>query len=165
MKRYRATMQRLLKIAMLMICMSGLVPSAATEPANTAAREFVRRQHLGSNLKTLALATAQGTQTFAMLASKIGMVEARRLVSDELDNHAHRFAGQWNENLAKAYAQNFTSEELMSLASEGRGSRYIRKLSEKQDAVGESMQRMSKSILTDYVTAAMTSASYKITSK
>jgi hypothetical protein len=152
-------MRVLLKIALSIIAASILTPLAIAEPANTAAAmEFVRRQHLGSNLKVLAFATAQRTQTFAMLASKIGMSEARGLVSNELDNHAHQFQGKWNENLAKAYAQNFTPEELASLASEGRNSKYIRKLSEKQVAVGESMQRMSTPILTAYVTAAMTSA-------
>lgn len=161
-------MQTLLITTLLTIFASILAPSAIAEPADratTAATEFVRNQHLGRNLKELAFATAQRTQTFAILASKVGTSEASNLVSNELDAHAHQFQGQWNENLAKAYAQIFTPEELASLASEGRNSKYIRKLSEKQGAVGENMQRMSTPILTAYVTAAMTSAFAKISSE
>ena len=146
----------------MVVATSGQAQFAIAEPANPAATEFVRRQHLGDNLKMIAFATAQKTQTFAMLTSKVGVLQARELVSRELDAHAHQFEGQWNENLAKAYAQNFTSEELASLSSEGRHSKYVRKLSEKQGAVGESMQRMSTQILTDYVIAALTSAFSKI---
>lgn len=79
-------------------------------------------------------------------------------MSNELDKHAHQFQEQWDDNLAKAYAENLTRDELVSLASEGRHSRYVGKLSEKQRAVGESMQRMSMPILTRYVTKVMTSA-------
>jgi hypothetical protein len=158
-------MRAIVTTALLLITLSSLTPLAIAEPTNTAAREFVRRQHLGSNLKPLAFAAAQKTQTFAILVSKIGASEARVLVSDELNSHAHQFQGQWDENLAKAYAQHFTPEELESLASGGRNSRYVRKLREKQDAVGESMQRVSTPILTAYVTAAMTSAYSKILPK
>jgi hypothetical protein len=94
----------------------------------------------------------------------MGIAAARKLVSNELDSHAHQFEGQWNENLAKAYAQSFTPEELASLTSEGRHSRYLRKFSEKQDAIGENMQHMSAPILKAYVTAAMISAFEKMPS-
>ena len=155
-------MRALVGTALLIIAAASLAPLASAKPTNTAATEFVRRHHLGSNLKTMAFATAQKTQTFGMLASEMGTLEARRVVSKELDKHAHQFQGKWDTNLAKAYAQNFTPEELASLASEGRNSRYVRKLSEKQNAVGESMQRVSKPILTEYVTTAMTSAFFKM---
>jgi hypothetical protein len=158
-------MRALLKIALLVISASSLTALAIAEPANTAATEFVRRQHLGGNLKQIGFMTAQKTQTFAMLASKIGISEAKGLVANELDSHTYQFEEQWNENLAKAYAQNFTSEELASLASEGRNSKYVHKLREKQEAVGESIQRMSAPILNAYVTAAMTSAFSKISTK
>jgi len=145
-------------IALLLISALCWMPRAVAQPAHAAASEFVQRQHLGGNLKTMAFATAQRTQTFAMLVSKMGVSEAGRLVSSELDKHAHQFQEQWDDNLAKAYAENLTRDELVSLASEGRHSRYVGKLSEKQRAVGESMQRMSMPILTRYVTKVMTSA-------
>lgn len=158
-------MQALLRISIFLIVVSGLSPAAIAQPAKAAATEFVLRQNVGSNLKTLGLATARKTQTFAILVSGMGMLGAERLVSKELDYHAPQFQGQWNDNLAKAYAQSFTSEELKSLASEGRNSRYFGKLSEKQAVVGDSMQRMSATVLTAYVSAALYSAFSKMPAK
>jgi hypothetical protein len=135
-----------------------LAPLAFADPANTAATELVRRQHLGSNLKTIALATAVRTQTFAILVKQMGVSKAQAVVSTELDAHAREYEGRWDQNLASAYAQHFTSEELASLASEGRNSRYVRKLGEQQGAVGASMERLSKPLLVEYVSASMNSA-------
>lgn len=87
------------------------------------------------------------------------------IVVSGLSYHAPQFQRQWNDNLAKAYAQNFTSEELKSLASEGRNSRYFGKLSEKQAVVGDSMQRMSSPVLTAYVSAALNSALSRMPAK
>lgn len=158
-------MQAILKIPIFLIFALGLTPAAIAQPANAAATDLVFRQNLGSNLKTLALATAQKTQTFAILVGDMGMSGAQELVSKELDYHAPQFQGQWNDNLARAYAQNFTSEELKSLASEGKNSRYFRKLSEKQAVVGESMQRMSTPVLAAYVSAALNSAFSRMSAK
>jgi hypothetical protein len=62
-------MRALVKIVLLIISTSLMTPLAIAGPADTAAREFVQRQHLGRNLKVLAFAAAQKTQTFAILAS------------------------------------------------------------------------------------------------
>lgn len=151
-------MRSRLSIALLLITLSGIPVLAIAEATNTAAAEFVERYRLGNNLKSMALATAQRTQTFASLVSNLGMLKANELLSQELDNHAQEYEKQWSDNLAKAYAQHFTPEELASLASEGRNSRFGRKLGEKQGDVGASMQRMSTPVLMAYVSASLQSA-------
>lgn len=151
-------MKSLFNIGLLAASLLGAAPPALADSSQEAATEFVQRLHLGSNLKSLALATAQRTQTFAMLVSKLGAVQANELVSSELDAHAHQYESQWNANLAQAYASHFGAEELRSLAAEGRSSRYAAKLAENQAAIGAEMQRLSTPILTAYVSAAMNSA-------
>lgn len=148
-------MKNLFHIGLLAACLFGPMAPALADSPQEAATGFVQQRHLGSNLKTLALAVAQRTQTFAMLASELGTEEAKSLVSDELDAQAHQYAPQWNANLAQVYAHHFSAEELRSLTVDGRNSRYAAKLEEKQNAIGADMQRLSTPILTAYVSAAM----------
>lgn len=135
-----------------------LTPLAMANPADAAAAEFVQRQRLGSNLKTLALVAARRTQTFAMIASRLGMTEAQLLVSKELDANAGKFQGQWDANLTRIYARHFTPAELASLASEGRSSPFANKLAAKQEVIGAEMQQQSTPIVASYVSSAMTGA-------
>ena len=157
-------MKSLHKIGLLLVLFAGFMSSALADTTR-AASEFVQRQALGKNLKTIGYAAIQKTQTFAMLASKLGTSEAQSLVSKELDAYAPQFQSQWNANLAKIYAQHFTSDELASLASEGRNSRHIEKLNAKQQVIGVQMQQQSTPILTAYVSAALNSAFSKFSQK
>ncbi|MEO5933987.1 MAG: hypothetical protein ABIQ08_10600 [Duganella sp.] len=144
----------------LLLALVGFMSPALGGPQG-AASEFVHRQGLGRNLRTLAQAAVNKTNTFAMLASKLGTSEAQLLVSKELDAYALQFESQWNANLAEIYARHLSAEELASLASEGRKSRYIDKLNAKRDVIGTEMQRLSQPILIAYVSAALGSASSK----
>ena len=151
-------MHVLLRAGLLAACLSTLPPMALAAPAQKEAMTLVQRQHLGSNLKTIALAAAQKTETFAMLASKVGAPKAKTLVSKELDSQARKFEGKWNQNLADIYAQHFTSEELASLAAQGPKSKYADKMAGKQPEIGGEMRRRSTPILISYVAAAMDGA-------
>lgn len=158
-------MHVLLRAGLLAACLSTLAPMAPAAPAQKEAMTLVQRQHLGSNLKTIALAAAQKTETFAMLASKVGAPEARTLVSKELDSQARKFEGKWNRNLADIYAQHFTPEELASLAAQGPKSKYADKMAGKQPEIGGEMRRRSTPILISYVAAAMERALSKASHK
>jgi len=158
-------MHVLFKAGLLAAFLSTAAPLALARPAQTPAMDLVQRQHLGSNLKTIALATAQKTETYAVLASGVGAAKAKTLVSKELNSHAREFEGQWNKNLAGIYAHHFTPEELTSLAKEGGKSKYARKMVEKQGEIGGEMRRQSTPILISYVTAAMKSALAKASAK
>lgn len=154
-------MKNIFGTGLLVVLLTAVAPLALADPAS----DLVQQQHLGSNLKTLALATAQKTQTFAMLVSKIGMLAATSLVSRELDVQAQKFQPQWDANLAQGYSRHFTSDELASLATEGRRSRYVRKLAEQQGTIGVDVQRMGEPILTTYVTSVLTVAVSKMQSR
>lgn len=136
----------------------GLAPSTMATPTESAAAEFIQRQHLGRNLKMLAASAAPRTQTFSMMASNLGQSETQLLVSKELDARADQFQEQWNANLATIYARHFTPEELASLTSEGRNSPYANNLVAKQEVISAEMQQLSTPILTAYLSAAMNGA-------
>jgi hypothetical protein len=67
------------KIGLLLVLFAGFMPSVLADTSG-AASEFVQRQALGTNLKTLGYAAIQKTQTFAMLVSKLGISKAQSLV-------------------------------------------------------------------------------------
>jgi hypothetical protein len=144
--------------AFLAALLFSAAPGTIARPAQSPAMELVQRQNLGSNLKTIALATAQQTETYAMLASKVGAARAKTLVTKELDSHAREFGGKWNQNLADIYTRHFSADELASLAKDGKKSQYAGKMVEQQGAIGGEMRRASTPILIAYVTASMKSA-------
>jgi hypothetical protein len=155
----------ILRLVLSFFLLFGLAPVAKSGPAETAATEFVQQRQLGRNLKTLAGAVAANTQTYAMLVSKIGAGGAQALVGQELDAYIGQYQGKWDSNLAQIYARHFTPEELRSLASEGRNSRFLNKLVSKQEAIGAEMESQSKPILSSYVSAALNSAFQKAPQK
>jgi hypothetical protein len=103
-------MKTLFGIGLLAACLFGAMPPVLADSPQEAATEFVQRRHLGSNLKTLGLAVATHTQTYAMLVSKLGVVQALGLVSSELGAQVYRYEPEWNANLAQAYAHHAAPE-------------------------------------------------------
>ncbi|MBV7535290.1 hypothetical protein KW842_05870 [Duganella sp. sic0402] len=155
----------ILRLVLSFFLSFGFVPVAKSGPAETAAAEFVQQRQLGRNLKTLAGTVAVNTQTYAILVSKLGAGSAQALVSKELDAYIGQYLGKWDGNLAQIYARHFTAEELRSLASEGRNSRFMNKLASKQEVIGAEMEGQSKPILSSYVSAALNSAFQKAPQK
>ncbi|UGQ47445.1 hypothetical protein [Massilia endophytica] len=153
------------RLALVLIILFNVASTAKADATQPSAVDFVQRHDLGSNMETLGLAVAQRTQTFALMASKLGQSEAKVLVSREMDIQAARFQPQWNANLAKVYSRHFSPEELASLASEGRSSRYLAKLGSKQAEIGAEVQQVSAPILTEYVSASLNEAFAKFSRK
>ncbi len=125
---------------MALVC---ALPANGAPTSQEAALQFVVRHRIGSNLSTVALATATRTQTYSMVSSKLGASEARALVQREIEALLPSYQEKWNQNLAASYAEHFSAEELLSLASEGRNSKYASKLGERQGAVGVDMRSKS----------------------
>jgi hypothetical protein len=130
----------------------------AAPTSQEAALEFVTKQRLGTNLSTIALATASRTQTYSMLTSKLGVEQARAVVQREVDALLPRYQPTWNQNLATAYAKHFSTEELQSLAEDGRSSKFAGKVKERQSAVGNDVRAASEPVLKALVTEAMKNA-------
>lgn len=76
-------------------------------------------------------------------------------VSDEINALLPLDQPKWNENIAQAYEKSFSDEELSSLASEGRSSKYASKVLAQQGVIGKQMESTSKPILADLVTQAL----------
>ncbi|WP_191487858.1 hypothetical protein [Pseudomonas sp. FEN] len=129
--------------------------AATAETANEAARSFIAQSHAGDDLAAIALSAAKRTQTYGMLAAKLGAAEANTAVTSEINALLPQYQPKWNQNLAAAYEKSFSPAELSSLASEGRASKYAGKVIERQSAIGKEMQSSSSPTLISLVTAAL----------
>lgn len=116
---------------------------------------IVDRAKIGHNLPVIALSVAKQTVTFTVIVSKLGNAGAVRAVSDEIDVLLPLYQPKWNEKIAEAYEKSFTEEELSSLASEGRFSKYASKVVAQQGMIGKQMESTSKPILTGLVSQAL----------
>lgn len=128
---------------------------SAETPSHKDARTFVAQAQIGNNLSTLALSTAKRTNTYAMIASKLGSADASSAMSNEINALLPQYQPKWDENLAAAYEKSFSQEELSSLVSEGRASKYAGKVKEQQTEIGRDMQSSSQPILIALVTEAL----------
>jgi hypothetical protein len=127
----------------------------AETPSHKDARAFVAQAQMGSNLSTLALLAAKRTNTYTMIATKLGSADASSAVSSEINALLPQYQPKWDENLAAAYEKSFSQEELSSLVSEGRASKYAEKVKEQQSEIGRDMQSSSQPILIALVTEAL----------
>jgi hypothetical protein len=123
----------------------------AQETADPAA-DLVHNFGVGSNLERMANSVAKSTHTNGSLSPGQATAEIHKLLP--------KYQPQWDENLAKAYANHLSAEELRSLAKSGRSSPYFGKLEQVQPMVSAEMQQMSKGILQNLVTEALTNASH-----
>ncbi|MBT2338975.1 hypothetical protein J7E36_07370 [Pseudomonas fluorescens] len=132
--------------------------ASAESPSLSAARSLVTQEKIGRNLPSLALLAGKNTTTYAMIAEKLGNARANSALSEEINALLPRYQPKWDENLAVAYEQSFSPEELSSLATEGRASKYASKVRERQAEIGQYMQSSSKPLLTALVSEALKAA-------
>lgn len=128
---------------------------SAETPSHRDAQAFVNHAQIGRNLPDIALSVAKQTVTFSMIASKLGRADAAMAVSKEINVLLPQYQPKWDENIALAYEKSFSQEELSSLASEGRASKYAAKVIEQQAKIGMEMESSSKPIITALVTEAL----------
>lgn len=76
----------------------------------------------------------------------------------EIDALLPRYQPAWNKNLAAVYARHFSVEELQSLATDGRRSKFAGKVAERQSAIGNDLRETSEPVLTALVKEALVSA-------
>ena len=128
---------------------------SAETPSHRDAQMFVNQAQIGRNLPGIALSVAKQTVTFTMIAAKLGRADASTAVSNEIKALLPKYQPKWDENIAQAFEKLFSQEELSSLASEGRASKYTAKVREQQDKIGMEMESSSKPILNDLVSEAL----------
>ena len=124
--------------------------------------DYIVKAKTGSNLTKLAYKVAKTTQTYRINDSKVGGVEANKILERELDRVIVKYQQQWNQNLANAHSEYLSAEEINSLYYNGKNSPYFEKLLNLQRKIGESMQGKSKELLTKIVGEAMQGAFKKL---
>ncbi|WP_417552241.1 hypothetical protein [Marinomonas fungiae] len=120
--------------------------------------DYIVKAKTGSNLTKLAYKVARTTQTYKVIDSKVGSIEANKILEIELNRSILKYQSQWNQNLADAHSEYLSDEEINSLYYNGKNSPYFEKLVELQSKIGVTMQEKSKDLLTKIVSEAMQGA-------
>jgi hypothetical protein len=155
-------MKRTLFAAIAMAAVAATSNAVLAEtPSYRDAVAFVDQAKIGQNLPVIALSVAKQTVSFTAIVSKLGNAGAVKAVSDEINTLLPLYQPKWNENIAQAYEKSFTEDELFSLASEGRSSKYASKVVAQQGMIGKQMESTFKPILTGLVTQALSATMSK----
>ncbi|WP_374107941.1 hypothetical protein [Pseudomonas cichorii] len=135
-----------------------LAQNAHADEADDTALLFVQERHLGDSLGWLGYQVASRTVTFGSIVESIGKIQAQDLVQKELQRLQPTYQVQWDRNLASAYAQSFSAQELQSL-NEGSGSLpLMNKLKARNNEVGARMKERSSELLKTFVAQALGNA-------
>lgn len=124
--------------------------------------DFIVKDKLGSNLSSMAKKVAERTQTYQMIKFELGASETDKLIAIELGLTIEKYQDEWNQNLANAYSEFLTIEEINSLYYNGKHSPYFDKQLKLNRKIGASMQNKSKELLTKVVSEAVSKAFKKV---
>ena len=98
---------------MLAVLIASAIAIAAPAPAPAdPAAEIARALTPRENLRTMILMTLDRGQALAPLAAKVGEPRADALLSDAAENSAYVYADQWERELAAAYREALSPDEL-----------------------------------------------------
>jgi len=156
-----AALKRMMRVpmaALLLGAAASVAPMAQASEVDDSALAFVEERHLGDSLGWLGYQVASRTVTFGTIVNAIGKTQAQTLVKDELQRLQPQFQAQWDRNLAAAYAQAFTADELRALNKGDDPPMLANKLRAKQNDVGMDMKARSADLLRDFVTQALDNA-------
>jgi hypothetical protein len=132
--------------------------SAQASEVEDSALAYVEDRHLGESLGWLGYQVASRTATFGSIVESIGKTQAQELVKDELQRLQPQFQSQWDRNMAAAYAQSFSADELRALNRGDNEPQLANKLRAKQNDVGTDMKARSADLLKEFVSQALNSA-------
>jgi hypothetical protein len=158
---YRKCISNLLLVLLLSLS-ANLGPSALASEVDDSALAFVEDRHLGESLGWLGYQVASRTATFGSIVEAVGKTQAQTLVKDELQRMQPQFQAQWDRNLAAAYAQSFSADELRALNRGDDQPMLSNKLRAKQNDVGMDMKARSADLLKDYVSQALNNAQARL---
>lgn len=132
--------------------------SARASEVEDSALAYVEDRHLGESLGWLGYQVASRTATFGSIVESVGKTQAQELVKDELQRLQPQFQSQWDRNMAAAYAQSFSADELRALNRGDKEPQLANKLRAKQNDVGTDMKARSADLLKEFVSQALNSA-------
>lgn len=157
--RFRSSLAALnILFALLAFMLPDAERMAQASEVDDSAQAFVQDRHLGESLGWLGYQVASRTAIFASIVESIGKTQAQELVKAELERLQPEFQAQWDRNLAAAYAQFFTADELRSLNSGDGAQMLANQLRAKQNNVGMDMKARSAELLKTFVSQAMDNA-------
>jgi hypothetical protein len=155
---YKSVVFGLAVLAMFCCC---ITQARAIDVTDEAALNFVVKQNAGGNLLALAKAAARRTQTFSMLAAKLGKERASALVDEQIVAVIPEYQPTWYRKMASVYATYFSEGELKSLAEDGLKSKYAAKWDAQRDKIGADIRANSQYILSRLLARALENAVIK----
>ncbi|MGY8773161.1 hypothetical protein [Spongiibacter tropicus] len=87
----------LLMLAILLVTSCSKLGQVSEPKIN--ALDYVIKEQLGSNLTTIANKVFRTTQTYRMIDSEVGIVEADKIVMENLEGNISEYREQWNQKL------------------------------------------------------------------
>ena len=154
-------MMRMIALAIALLASGG----AYAGDGSVAASMLVEKQRLGDNLASISQQLALTTQTYRNIVQVMGAEKAQALVSAELEKARPKYQREWDKNLAAAYAEYLSENELRSVGEQGKASPYAAKFLAVQSNVGKSMQSRSTPLLTQLVNEALRNAFVQVPGK
>lgn len=122
-----------------------------TGPQVTAV-EYIEKFGIGSNLSSISHKAIKVTKTYQIIVSTKGESKANKIITAELKESISKHQKQWDSNLAKAYLEFLTINEINSLYYNGTSSPHSKKQRQLQSKIGASMQGKSKKLLLTVIT-------------
>lgn len=109
--------------------------------------KFIEKMGLGSNLISLALTAGKSTQTFNLLAMKMGLSRANDLFIESMENVLSTYQREWDKKMALAYLNFFTLDELRCVSDGMSNSQAVNKFNAMRIDIGNNIQCSAKNIL------------------
>jgi hypothetical protein len=132
------------------------VTSVASGQSEERALKMVQVLRLGENLAGMTYQFAKTTTTYRGIEATLGQQRADELLRAEISVAVPKHQGEWNRNLAQAWAPLMTSEEFDSVVSEKQKSPFASKFVSLQDRAGAAMKVNSEPLLKTVLTEVLT---------
>jgi len=113
---------------------------------------------MGQNLGPLAWDIAKASHSLGVVAEKYGADKATAVMAVEIQKLVPSYIERWEESMADAYSHQLTTDELTSIANQGRESPHFQKLLASQSAVGQEMRKTGRPIVEELVAKAFSNA-------
>ena len=123
--------------------------------ASDPALAMVQGLGLGQNLEAMSVQAASSTQTYSIVSQKLGTAATDAAVRKEIAALLPSYQPQWSRNLADAYAEFLSPDELRSMATLGKSSPHFGKFMSVRSQVSPRMQEKSSALLQKLSAAAL----------
>jgi hypothetical protein len=131
----------------------------------TTSLKFIQGMGINANFGQIMLFSAAHMQTYRNIVCVLGPTDAQHLVEQELFPVIAKYQPQWDKNLATAWNQLLSEEEMRSLLELKRQSPYASKYQAAGIQAGQAMKASSEDLLKGALGEAMISAWNKVSAE